>query len=409
MPEKAAPSRLPWLTETPTQNRYAGPTRDLVAPEGPAPLQVEVELSVAGRRLTLDVPVRRYTTDRVHGERARAVQVLPALTATPERAVALLVGGRAAKVAVHARAGRDSARGRIALTLPEGWRTEPATHAVELAKRGEEVRLVFTVTPPSASAPPAQAKLLVDGAPGLRRDTIDHPHLPAQVILQPATLRLAPLDFLPPPGRIGYIPGPGDTVAEHLGAAGVAVQTVDEATLASGQLDEFDVLLVGVRAYNTRGEALRAAHPALMAWVKGGGRLVAQYNTSNRWRRLDLPMGPYPFEIDRGRVTDERAALTPLDPRHTIMRTPNRLRPEDFEGWVQERGLYFAKTWDARYAPVFSSHDPGEAPLKGSLLVTKYGKGAFVYTGLSFFRQLPAGVPGAYRLLANVLSFGARP
>jgi len=186
------------------------------------------------------------------------------------------------------------------------------------------------------------------------------------------------------------------------------VETVDADALRAGRFERYAVILVGVRAYNTREAELVAAHPALMAWVRRGGRLVVQYNTSNRWSRLTAPIGPYPFEIDRGRVTDETAKMTALDPKHSVLSTPHRLGPKDFEGWVQERGLYFAETWAPEYTPVFEAHDPGEPPLKGSLLVARHGEGAFVYTGLSFFRQLPAGVPGAYRLLANILSYGAK-
>jgi hypothetical protein len=146
-----------------------------------------------------------------------------------------------------------------------------------------------------------------------------------------------------------------------------------------------------------------------MRYVEQGGTLIVQYVTRSSISPLEQPIGPYPFEIGRGRVTDENAALRPLDPANPVLRTPHKLRPDDYAGWVQERGLYFAETWDAKYKPVFEVADPGEPPQRGALLIASYGKGRYVYTGLAFFRQLPAGVPGAYRLLVNLLTRPADP
>jgi hypothetical protein len=160
-----------------------------------------------------------------------------------------------------------------------------------------------------------------------------------------------------------------------------------------------------VRAYNTN-QRLAFYYRKLMEYVSAGGTLIVQYNTNNRLSRLSSEIGPYPFEITQERVTDEDAPVTFDAPGHAILRTPNRLTASDFEGWVQERGLYFAGKWSDRYETVISMSDPGEPPRKGSVLVTRYGKGAFIYTGLAFFRQLPAGVPGAYRLFANLIAYG---
>ncbi|WAM25256.1 hypothetical protein [Myxococcus sp. NMCA1] len=176
-----------------------------------------------------------------------------------------------------------------------------------------------------------------------------------------------------------------------------------EERLAREKLERFDAILVGVRAFNANTH-LTVHRERLLQYVEGGGRLVVQYNTNSRVGPLTSFVGPYPLEIGRDRVTDETAVMTPLRADEPLLRTPNALTAADFEGWVQERGLYFASSWDARYQPVFAMHDAGEAPLQGALLVARHGKGTFVYTGLAFFRQLPAGVPGAYRLLANILS-----
>jgi hypothetical protein len=237
--------------------------------------------------------------------------------------------------------------------------------------------------------------------------TIEHAHIPIQTYLVPADVRLVPVDLAVTGKRIGYIPGPGDEVPASLRQVGYQVTILGEDTLAAGApaLAHLDAIVVGVRAFNSN-ERLRAAHAALMAYVSNGGTLVLQYNTNNRLAPLTVPLGPWPFDIGQKRVTDETAAVAVTAPRHPALTTPNAIGPKDFQGWVQERGLYFADKWDSHYQTPLSMHDPGEAPQAGSLLWARYGKGTFVYTGLAFFRQLPAGVPGAYRLFANLLAGG---
>ena len=178
----------------------------------------------------------------------------------------------------------------------------------------------------------------------------------------------------------------------------------DEA-LSKESLSQYQAIVVGVRAYNTD-ERLPFHHKKLMDYVEGGGTLIAQYNTSNFISKAPTEIGPYRFEISRDRVTDETAEVTFEVPNHLVLQSPNKLSRTDFEGWVQERGLYFADKWDSHYEAPLSMHDPDEPAKKGSLLVSRFGKGAFIYTGLAFFRQLPAGVPGAYRLFANLIAYG---
>src|SRR5206468_11592329 len=186
----------------------------------------------------------------------------------------------------------------------------------------------------------------------------------------------------------------------------------DVTILGDGDLDagpaalrRFDAIVTGVRAFNVS-DKLRGVHPTLMAYVEAGGVLVVQYNTNNRLAPLTAPLGPFPFDIGQQRVTDEAAAVTFTAPRHPAVTSPNALGPADFDGWVQERGLYFAEKWDTHYETPLAMHDPGEAPLAGGVLWAHAGQGTFVYTGLAFFRQLPAGVPGAFRLFANLLAGG---
>ena len=203
---------------------------------------------------------------------------------------------------------------------------------------------------------------------------------------------------------MGYVEGTGDEVAASLSSAGMNVTTLDLAAL-SGDLSRFDAIVIGPRAYNAT-PALFTAHDALMSYADQGGTVIVQYQTVNRLETLSGPIGPAPLRIDRTRVTDENAAVELLAADHPALTTPNAIGPADFEGWVQERGLYFGQEWDAAYTPILRMNDPGEAPADGSLLVAAHGQGHVVYTGLSFFRQLPAGTPGAYRLFENLIALG---
>jgi hypothetical protein len=220
--------------------------------------------------------------------------------------------------------------------------------------------------------------------------------------LQSAQVRVVPLDAQVPHGVIGYVEGSGDTVADDLSHLGIRVELLDDEALRSSDLSRFQAIVVGIRAYNTR-DTLRSQHDRLMRYVENGGTVVVQYNTQSRLGPLEGRIGPFPLEVGRGRVTEERAPMTVLAPGHELLTKPHRIDAKDFEGWIQERGLYYASTWDDRYTPIFAAADEGEEPLKGALLFAKHGKGRYVYTGLAFFRQLPAGVPGAYRLFLNLI------
>jgi len=397
------PTAPPWLNGPISSGLYA--SADFA--QAPGAETVSLDFEIESHRWSVQVPLVHSRTDRVHGERLRAITVVPPLTVTPAQKVIVMPQGAARPVALIIRSGAKQVRGTVGLDLPEGWSSEPTQVSVHLDAPGQERLVSFSVRPPSAQAAPVsiQPYVLVDGVKShWRHDLIDHPHIPVQTVLRNSSLRLVPMRYSAPKGRIGYVPGSGDTIAELLQATGVRIEQVPAAELSAERLEPFDVIVLGIRAFNTQPEALAAAHPALMRWVQAGGRLVVQYNTSNRWRPLTAKIGPYPLQIDRGRVTDEFAAMKVLQPKHRLLNYPHSIVQKDFDGWVQERGLYFASTWDSKYTPIFEAHDAGEAPLQGSLLYAHHGKGSFIYTGLSFFRQLPAGVPGAYRLLANLLS-----
>ncbi|WP_326491774.1 PIG-L family deacetylase [Myxococcus stipitatus] len=409
LPADAAITTPYWLRHPVSGGLYALEDRDrglTGMPEGPPALSVGFTYEVGGRRFSVTRPVVYVWTDPVRGELYRAFEVVPAVTATLERDRVMFPNGSPQPVDVVLAAGRAEAAGKVRLELPEGWRSEPSELPFQLAARGDERTVQFKVTPPKGASQKGRLRVVVESGgrtESWRVRSVAHPHIPPLAVRQASEATLVPFSLATKVKRIGYIPGPGDRVAESLAAVGYEVTVLPEERLAGEKLERFEAILVGVRAFNAN-PRLAVHRERLLDYVKKGGRLVVQYNTNSRVGPLAAFVGPYPLEIGRDRVTDETAVMTPVKPDEPLLRAPNALSAVDFEGWVQERGLYFASKWDDHYRPVFTMNDAGEAPLAGGLLVARHGKGVFVYTGLAFFRQLPAGVPGAYRLLANLLA-----
>lgn len=396
-----------WLREPPGsfQNTISEPSLRTM-PETEPSLQAAFTLDLAGARVTLVRPVAFAWTDPVQGERIQPVEVLPAVTATFDQRARVVLQDGPVTSRLTLRATSGAASGTLRLSAPAGMTVEPQELAFTLTDQTPEqvVQLRLSAAPDAAPGP-LQATVEVGGvASGLQQVVIDYPHLPRRTVLSPATQQLVPVALQRGEvARVGYVAGSGDGVADALRGVGYAVEELTEQSIAAGDLGRFDAIVMGIRAYNTHPRLL-ALHGPLMTYVAAGGRLIVQYNTNNRFDPLEGAIGPAPFQISRKRVTDETAAMVPVDPAHPALHAPNALAEVDFEGWVQERGLYFADAWDEAYQPLFTLHDPGEEPLSGSTLIARHGEGVFVYTGLSFFRQLPAGVPGAYRLLANLLA-----
>lgn len=355
--------------------------------------------------VTFTLPVSFRWTDPVHGERWRALEVAPPATLRLSESVLVFPDAKPKPLVVTVQAQKDGIAGPVRLTLPAGWTSNPASAPVSLAKKGDETRVRFEITPgPGPAAASLTAAIEVDGrawSHGLTR--IDYAHIPVQTLYPPAEARLVRADIRRTPGAIGYVMGSGDLVPAALRQMGFAVTLLEDDDVESGELSRFAAIVTGVRAYNTR-PRLRALQPRLLDYVKEGGTLVVQYVTADN----AMPaLGPLPFKISRERVTVEEAEVTFPRASHPLLAAPNRIGPADFEGWVQERGLYFASPFDPKYEPLLSSRDPGEPAREGGLIVAKHGKGTFVYCAYAMFRQLPAGVPGAYRLFANLVS--ARP
>jgi LmbE family N-acetylglucosaminyl deacetylase len=380
--------------------------------EAPLTARFRVTFSspTGGATVEIERPITHVWVDPVRGELSRVVEIAPAITATFARDVVMVPNGAAQDVAVTLVAGRDKASGTLRLEVPAGWRVDPPTAPVSLAARNDERSLSFRITPPKGAAGQTRGvvRALLDDKPAFAVTRIAHDHVPPLAVRKEARVDLVPLALKIGGKRVGYIPGPGDKVAESLAAVGYEVTQLPDARLASmtnAELARFDAIVVGVRAFNA--EPRLATHrEKLLAYVAGGGHIVVQYNTSSRVGPLMVAPWPHPLEISRDRVTDETAVITRLAPKDALWSKPNAIVDGDFDGWIQERGLYFANKWDAAYTPMMSMTDAGagEKASEGALLVAKHGKGTFIYTGLAFFRQLPAGVPGAYRLFANVVA-----
>ncbi|HLF15806.1 MAG TPA: LmbE family protein, partial [Bacteroidota bacterium] len=270
-----------------------------------------------------------------------------------------------------------------------------------------EERVSFTVTPSPGASGGVYTVAADLGDRIVRTGTtlIRYPHIPAQTIFPSASGKLVVADVRKKKFTVGYIDGSGDEVPEALRRIGYEVRLLTDEDLLSADLAHLQAIVAGVRAYNTR-PALGMAQRRLMEYVSGGGTYIVQYATNGRMETGEP--GPYPLKISRDRVSDETAPVTLLAPGHPALTYPNTIGPGDFSGWVQELGLYFADSWDSAYVPLISAGDPGEPARRGGLLVARHGNGYFCYTGLSFFRQLPAGVPGAYRLFANLIELGSR-
>ena len=343
--------------------------------------------------------------DRVDGERIRPVYITPVASIIPKTEILVATGGTQT-IEVEVEALTDSLTGQINITLPEGWGTTKDLKVVNIAKRNERQSFTFQLMP-GEKAKGGAVQFEFSGPKGKADRTlheIDYPHIMPQVFYTPAEVKLIPLDVKVNAKRVGYIKGAGDDVPQAIERLGVTVDMIDPSTATLESISKFDAIVVGIRAYNTE-KAMAHFNPVLMKFVENGGTVVAQYNTMSRDMMLpDSLIGPYPFKLSRDRVTVEEAPPTFLDPKHPLLNSPNKITLADFEGWVQERGLYFVGERDPKYTALISWNDPGEDPMDGALVTCDYGKGRYVYTGISFFRELPAGVAGAYRLWANLIS-----
>jgi len=401
-----------WLTEARKGDLFDWPPRSANgAPFDEPLLTAHLPVEVAGVSFELTRPVEYRHADRIRGEIRRNVAVVPAVAVGLDSRLMVLPSGRAADprtvvVRVSSQA-RTDVSGAVALTLPAGWTATPASAPVML-KPGERTAASFTVTPPTpvpAGTFEIAAHVDVDGTRYARDlQTIAYPHIQTHRLYSPAAARVQAFDLTVAPVTVGYVMGSGDQVPDAIRRLGLPVTLIDAAMLAAGDLSRFDTIVVGIRASEARPDFVAAA-ARLRQYVEGGGTLVVQYQQTDYAAQ---GLAPFPGQIG-ARVTDETAAVRILQPDHPRFTFPNVIGPADFDGWVQERHLYGFSSFDQRYTPLLESGDPNEPPNNGGELYAAIGKGRYIYTSYAWFRQLPAGVPGAYRLFANLLSLSKAP
>lgn len=399
-----------WLREDHQQGLFNVPGPEYIGrpDNGPAAV-ITCAFDVSGDRLNLDVPLVFKWTDPVKGELSRPFEIVPPVFVNLAQPVIVFPDTKSKTVSVLVKSSSGSAiNGNASLRLPAGWRSEPALAPVSLPKRGEEVKVDFQVFPASKGEGSFTlfAQVELNGKYYDRSvQTISYDHIPFQTLLPKAEAKLVRVDVIKQGQVIGYIAGAGDETPDALRNLGYEVWEMKNDEVTAANLRKVDAVVLGVRALNTN-ERIRYFMPDLLKYVENGGTLIAQYNTSFDFEIDKDKFAPYPINISRERVTEENSEVRILLPDHPALNFPNKITAKDFEGWVQERGLYFPDKWDANYSALLSMNDTGEPERKGSLLVAKYGSGHYVYTGLSFFRELPEGVVGAYKLFANLSSIG---
>ena len=410
-----------WLENEMNKGSFNVTDQQLIGKAENDPLSVNFSMMIEGKEFVFTKPIRYKYTDPVKGEIYQPVNVVPRLVVNVDANAILFNGDPEKNIKVSLKAFSDSERVGIIAGIPIWLRVknEPTEY---LVKKNEETKISLTITkngfqitnPPHASTDLTKDTLLgiVKVEAGKHKPETIYPyslksirydHIPQIDYFKKKEIKVLNYHIKTEGNYAGYIPGAGDKIPEALEQMGYKVVTLKENDITPDNLRLFDVIVTGVRTYNTN-EWMNNAYNALMQYVKEGGVLFTQYNTSNQIGPIKAKIAPYPFTISRSRITDEEAKVNFLIPDHKALNYPNKITKEDFDGWIQERSIYNAENIDTAYRRLLSMKDPGENEQDGSLIIANYGKGRFVYTGLVFFRELPAGVPGAYRLFANLIA-----
>jgi LmbE family N-acetylglucosaminyl deacetylase len=400
-----APSSQPyWLDYPHDKGSFRVDDQQLIGePENDPSAIVSFTVNINNTDIPFSTPLLYRWIDPVKGEKYRPFEIVPAISVNLEDKVFLFPDDNSKKIIVHVFSNSSSNDGKLRLISPPGWKITPAEIPFTFNKKGEEKEFEFEVSPPpNASEDTIKAEASVGDviySKGIVR--INYDHIPIQTYLPDAESKVIRFMTGKTANRIGYIIGSGDNIPDYLTQLGYNVTFLSDEDLLTKELSSFDAIIAGVRVYNTK-KIMPLIQNKLMQYVFNGGNFVVQYTVN---RDIVVPqIGPYPFTVSTDRVTDENSVINFNDPQSPLLNFPNKISANDFDGWIQERGLYFANAWDSKYHTVISCNDPESKPLEGGLLTTNFGKGNFIYTGYSFFRQLPAGVPGAIRFFVNLIS-----
>ncbi|MGF1560396.1 MAG: PIG-L family deacetylase [Flavobacteriaceae bacterium] len=408
VPENTTYTSPYWLNENGTLGMYKVDDPSLIGkPETPRAVNVRFDLDIEGYSVPMTRPVVYRNAKPDKGELYQPFEILPEATARFNDKVVIFADGAARQIPVTVKALKDNVKGEVQFCYSKGWTVDVETKPFAISKKDDEQILIFTLTPPANEDESYISPIIKINGNSLSKEliTIAYDHVPSQSVLKNAEAKVVRLNIQRLGENIGYIMGAGDDVPTSLAQMGYNVVTIVPEEIQAGSLAKFDAVVLGIRAYNVVQE-LKFKQRFLFDYVKEGGNLIVQYNTAGRWDKQFDDIAPYPLKLSSDRVTDENSEVSIVSKKHALVNFPNPIVAKDFEGWVQERGLYFPSEWDAAFTPILSMKDKNEPATEGSLLVAKYGKGNYIYTGLSFFRELPAGVSGAYKLFANMLSLG---
>jgi LmbE family N-acetylglucosaminyl deacetylase len=402
--ESTAYSNLFWLQEKPTVGMYSVSNPNLrILPEITTAFPVVFTLELEGQTIDFVKNISYKFNNPDDGETYVPFTVLPKVTSTVTPEVVIFKDGQPKNVTVSITAHASGLQGNISLCYPADWKVTPKEIPFEIANKNETKSVTFTVYPAQKEATEQLSALVQIGDQTYDRQliTLHYPHIPKQTILVPNQTKLVRLDLSTKGKNLGYIMGAGDAIPANLEQVGFQVTSLKPSEITLEKLAPFDAVLLGIRAFNVVDE-LKFKNKILFEYVKNGGNVIVQYNTTNNLVTKEI--APFELKLSNDRVTNEKAKVTFLAPDHKVLHYPNKITENDFTGWVQEQGLYYPNKWGNEFIPILASHDEGEAEKKGSLLIAKFGKGNYIYTGLSFFRELPEGVGGAYRLLANMIA-----
>ncbi len=406
IPKDMQPSSPYWLNKKGTLGMYKVEDKNLIGkPETPRPISVTFNLTINNQPFSVTKPIVYRYSKPDKGELYRPFEIIPEASAKISEKVIIFDSDQQKDISVIVKAGRDNLNGFVQIAHPNNWSVFPEKQNIDIKYKGETQTLTFTVIPPKNQSEGLITPMVHVGEDVYTRELveIDYEHIPYQTVVLPSESKVVRLDIKKRGENIAYIEGAGDVVPESLRQIGYNVIVLNPEDITTERLSAFDAVVVGIRAYNILDE-LKFKQQILFDFVENGGNMIVQYNTSHRLKVDQL--SPYTLQLSRDRVTDENAEVTLLEKDHPVLNYPNQITKTDFEGWTQERGLYFPNQWSNKFTPILSMHDKGETEKQGSLLVAKHGKGYYIYTGLSFFREFPAGVSGAYRLFANMLSIG---
>ena len=393
-----------WLKKEASLGMYSVENQLLIGkPETPRPVIINFNLTIEGIPITFTKNLVRRYAERDIGEIYEPFEVLPKVTTKLKDKVLIFSNDMPQKVVVEVRAGANNVAGTIKLEVPEGWKVSTKAKTFIIKQKGDTYEVDFLVFPTENQSEGKLKVIVTSDGKTYNKELVEinYNHIPKQSVLLTSEAKVVRLNIKTIGTKIGYIKGAGDAIPESLRQIGYTVDLINPAEINEKNLLAYDAIVLGIRAYNVVKE-LKFKQKYLLAYVENGGNMIVQYNTN---RRVDVA-APFELKLSRDRVADEFAEVRILEKEHSLLNYPNKITSEDFKGWVQERGLYFPGTWSKEYTPILSMNDTGETAKEGSLLLAKLGKGNYIYTGLSFFRELPAGVSGAYKLFANMLAVG---